>query len=60
MRDLELDRMDRILRALERKTDAGDTQAWSVAVQVSERRCKLLGIGKQCRRATSLIKEVPI
>ncbi len=44
LRELELERADRILRGLSQGIEAGDPPACRVALCVAEHRCKLLGI----------------
>lgn len=44
VRELEIDRLDRMLLALQPKIDAGDTRAIDTALRIMERRARLLGL----------------
>lgn len=46
MRKMEDERLDKLLSALDRKIDAGDTRAIEVAIKLHERRAKLHGLDR--------------
>jgi hypothetical protein len=57
MRDLELDRIEKVARALEPKVEQGDVRAAEVWNKLSERRSKLMGLDKPERREVTVITE---
>lgn len=52
VREIELERLDAMLKGLWQKCEAGDTQAIDRALRISERRAKLLGLDFALRRDT--------